>query len=109
MTESVDNTNQEKLHGAYAHILSNGEYIINFTKADGSLREMHCTRDPKLIPLDNNELVIAEGVVARKPNYTALRVYEFGVGWRSFKVDNVTKLTNIELQNIVDEMLELKP
>ncbi len=93
----IEGLAEKELHGAYDKILSTGHYVVEFTKADGSLRVMKCTRDPKLIPVDNNELVVAEGTVVRNPSYSALRVYEFGVGWRSFKVANVVKLTNVEL------------
>jgi hypothetical protein len=103
----IEELAEQELHGAYHKILSIGYYVVEFTKADGSMRVMKCTRDPDLIPVDVNELTVtvAEGAVARKPSYSALRVYEFGVGWRSFKIANVVKLTNVELANIINRAM----
>ena len=65
---------------------------VTFTKKDGSTRVMICTRNSDLIP---EQTVEPDAIVSPK-NQTepegVVRVYEQGVGWRSFKVDNVISI-----------------
>jgi hypothetical protein len=40
----IEELAEQELHGAYHKILSIGYYVVEFTKADGSIRVMKCTR-----------------------------------------------------------------
>jgi hypothetical protein len=83
----------EFVHEAMCNVFKDGIFDVKFTKADGTIREMRCTRDANHIPQDDNELtkpiVLKEGQKPRAMNYSVLRAYEIGVGWRSFKIENL--------------------
>jgi hypothetical protein len=95
---------QEKTHKSLCEGFLTGIFDVEFIKADGSFRQMRCTRDAKYIPVDDNELtkviVLKEGQVPKKPNYSALRVYELNVGWRSFKVNSYTDIQQVLPESI---------
>jgi len=59
---------------------------VTFTKKDGSLRKMNCTRDLGLVPDTDQPKGTGK---PSKPGH--LNVYELGVGWRSFNCDKVTE------------------
>lgn len=92
--QKIEPSEETLKHMEMVKLFEVGIFLVTFVKADGSLRNMRCTRDSEHIPLDDNELtkpiVVKEGKVPRKANYSALRVYEIGVGWRSFKIETLT-------------------
>lgn len=59
---------------------------VTFTKKDGSLRKMNCTRDLGLVPDSDQPKGPPK---AMKPGN--LNVYELGNGWRCFNCDSVTE------------------
>ena len=69
-------------------MLAEGQTTIQFTKKDGTLRVMNCTRDPKLIPSgyhpktseDNTKLESSDNI----------RVFDLeNSGWRSFNFSSI--------------------
>lgn len=93
---------EEIIYNNFCKSFESGVFNISFTKADKSIREMRCTRDPLLIPVDNNELTkvveIKEGAKPRKANFTVLRVYDLSINeWRSFKLSS---LISKELESV---------
>ncbi|URC15297.1 tail fiber protein [Paraglaciecola Antarctic GD virus 1] len=94
MTTDLDQDPNFAQHKSYVDQFVEGIFNVEFEKADGSLRKMRCTRDANHIPEDDNELtkavVVVEGKAPKKANYTALRVYEIGVGWKSFRIDRLS-------------------
>ena len=64
------------------------EVMVEFTKKDGTVRNMLCTRDSQLIPAKHTPSS-AESKV--KENLDVLRVFDLQKQeWRSFRIDSVT-------------------
>ena len=66
--------------------------VVEFTKADGSLRKMRCTLQESYLP----EAVTAKTVdkETRKEVETALAVWDLdSAGWRSFRIDSIKSVT----------------
>lgn len=66
-----------------------GSCTVTFTKADGTKRVMNCTRNLEKIPVSDHP----SNDNHRAPAEGTFPVYEFNVGWRSFRFD---RLLNIE-------------
>lgn len=58
---------------------------VKFTKKDGSIREMICTKHLDDIPFENHP----KGDKPLAYNENQIRVYERDNGWRSFAADSV--------------------
>ena len=68
------------------------EVMVEFTKKDGTIRNMLCTRDSELIPAEHTPS--AESKV--KENLDVLRVYDLqNKGWRSFRIDSVNLVESV--------------
>lgn len=73
----------------YREQLKHGVWYVSFTKVDGTQTVMECTLDPRYLPPEDPQDIIAK--VATNP--TVLRVYAMDrSGWRSFKVLNVLSI-----------------
>lgn len=71
-------------------MLHKGQCQINFTKINGEQREMICTLDPKLIPVDKAPKASDDKQV-KHLNENVLNVYSLDRNdWRSFRISNVT-------------------
>jgi uncharacterized protein YjdB len=67
-------------------VLSEGQANVTFTKKDGSVREMLCTRNMNEIPVESQP----KGGSERKENLEVITAYDLDKsGWRSFRVDAV--------------------
>lgn len=64
--------------------LTNGVCRVKFTKVNGDVRDMECTRNLDMMP---------ESVRPKHASHipeTVIPVYDFNAnGWRSFKIENV--------------------
>ena len=68
--------------------LQTGVALVTFTKVDGSLRDMKCTLQPRLLPTP-----LKESAVKIDPESDALRVYDLEAdGWRSFKISRIISI-----------------
>lgn len=70
---------------------------VTFTKVNGEQRVMTCTLDPMVVPPVPEPKQLAEGQQPRvkKPNDAVVSVWDINaVGWRSFRIDNVTDVTD---------------
>ena len=70
---------------------------VTFTKVNGEQRVMTCTLDPMVVPPVPEPKKLAEGQQPRvkKPNDAVVSVWDINaVGWRSFRIDNVTDVTD---------------
>lgn len=88
--------------------LRNFTLKITFTKTDGSVREMTCTRNPKLV-VDQQGSGVTVGM-----NLDVIPVWDLEKrGWRSFRVDSlltaefVRWLLPISNTNIVDDFVDI--
>lgn len=72
---------------ALKETLENGVVTVTFTKADGSLREMHCTLNRSIMP---PQLLQEEVRTPRKENPDVISVWDVDMnGWRSFRFDSI--------------------
>ena len=68
--------------------LAIGSVKVTFTKKDGTVREMMCTRKPTIIPADKHP----KGLIVEKDEATTIRVFDIEKSeWRSFSIDSVTQ------------------
>ena len=68
--------------------LQNGVALVTFTKADGSLRDMKCTLQPRLLPTS-----LKESTINIDQESDVLRVYDLETdGWRSFKISRLISI-----------------
>jgi hypothetical protein len=73
--------------------LKQGVYEVTFTKVDGTIRTMPCTLKEDLLPKVE---ITEEKKSTRKINTETLRVYVTDINeWRSFRIENVTKLNQL--------------
>lgn len=83
----VDNM-QENFRDKLKSQLKESTLIVTFTKKDGTERVMRCTLQPHLLPLVEQ----TEKSTRKSPENT-IAVYDLdNQGWRSFIVNNVTKV-----------------
>ena len=67
-------------------ILRTQRMNVSFKKADGSIRQLHCSLHPELLP----EVVVTENTQIKKENTEVLAVFDLDKqAWRSFRVDSI--------------------
>ena len=101
MTEQVDNI---ALREALKKMFSVGTHSLQFTKKDGTVREMIATRDPAMMPFETYEKWLVPNVEKpRKESETSLPVYEIAVeGFRSFWLDSLINVDGMTPAQIVE-------
>ncbi|QQG32231.1 hypothetical protein CkP1_0230 [Citrobacter phage CkP1] len=81
-------------------ILSTGESLVVFEKADGTIRSMRCTRDKDILPSDFE--VVAESQVKRKEAVDMLPVYDTEKeSWRAFSFDKLISVNGVKAEHLV--------
>jgi hypothetical protein len=68
---------------------------VNFTKADGTLRDMKCTLLGDHIPDDQKPKAVSNGELVKATNWPddVIRVFDTEAGaWRSFRLDSVNSI-----------------
>lgn len=69
-------------------VLSEGQTTVQFTKKDGTLRTMNCTRDPKLIPSEYHPKTSEDNATLESSDN--IRVFDLeNNGWRSFNFSSI--------------------
>lgn len=101
MTEQIDNI---ALREALKKMFSVGTHSLQFTKTDGTVREMIATRDPALMPFETYEKWLVPNVEKpRKESETSLPVYEIAVeGFRSFGLDSLIHVDGLTPEQIIE-------
>ncbi len=79
-------------------LLRSGKLLVEFSKADGTMRKMYCTTDENIIPWPDNP-VEGEGQVREKSKDPELFVvWDLEKeSWRSFKYERVVSWEIVEL------------
>ena len=63
---------------------------IKFTKVNGDEREMMCTTNFSMIPVENHPKVNEDSSNTKTPDSNILRVWDMEIdSWRSIKVDSI--------------------
>lgn len=79
---------------ALKELLLDGLYLIEFTKRDGTLRRMLCTRIWGFIP--ESAQPDPQTYPVRKPNENTLPVWSLADnGWRSFRLDTIKSVNRV--------------
>lgn len=101
MTEQIDNI---ALREALKKMFAVGTHSLQFTKKDGTVREMIATRDPALMPFETYEKWLVPNVEKpHKESETSLPVYEIAVeGFRSFRLDSLINVDGLTPAQIVE-------
>jgi hypothetical protein len=99
VTVSVLNLTTQQDKDAFAHLLSRGLFRVRFVKADKSIRDMLCTRDPdvieKYMPSSDERLRVMDDRpfaedAAKARAEKACAVFDLDKkAWRSFKWNSV--------------------
>jgi len=77
------------LNESLQNFLPTNEVLVEFTKKDGTIRKMRCTKNPSLIPVE----ATPKGTGKQKVD-TTVSVYDTEVkGWRSFAKDSLISFT----------------
>lgn len=90
-------TEQRLLKDGITHNLLMGKIDVDFLKKDESQRTMICSLKSEFIPETDKEQ--AEKKASSNPNL--VKVYEIGVGWRSF---DMTRLVDVRFP---DDMIDV--
>lgn len=101
MSDQIDNI---VLREALKKMLAIGTHSLQFTKKDGTVRDMIATRDPALMPFETYEKWLVPNVdKPRKESETSLPVYEIAVeGFRSFGLDTLIHVDGLTPAQIVE-------
>jgi len=71
-------------------LLHEGEVLVFFEKADGTMRNMLCTLKEELLP---EQVDMEEVIQKKKPNPDVIAVWDTeNKGWRSFRWDRLRKV-----------------
>lgn len=98
--EEIDNI---KLREALKKMFAVGQHSLQFTKKDGTLRDMIATRDPALMPFETYDKWLGGGNT-RKESETSLPVFEIAVdGFRSFSLENLIQVDGLTPQQIIEQ------
>jgi hypothetical protein len=97
--QAADEVNKTIMRDWIKGLLQVSTITVQFTKADGTVRDMKCTLNPEELP----DMVTAgpvDGIVSesakpkKAPDHESLRVFDTDKQeWRSFRFDRLLKIT----------------
>lgn len=91
------------LREALKKLFAVGRHSLQFTKEDGTLRDMIATRDPALMPFESYDKWLGAGVT-RKESETSLPVFEIEKdGFRSFSLNSLIHVDGLTPEQIVEQ------
>lgn len=91
----------------YKRILSHGFMYVEFIKKDGSLRQMWCTRDNKIIQECGHELIqFGQIEIVRRENRFSNQLYVYDIQENDTRILNVSTIidTSIQLYENLNEV-----
>ena len=97
--QESDEVNKTIIRDWVRNLLQVTEVTVEFTKADGTLREMRCTLDPARLPEVLVESGPVDGIVKeskqrKAPDPESIRVFDLDKNeWRSFRFDRLQKVS----------------
>ena len=97
--QEADDANKAIIRDWVRSLMQVTEVKIEFLKADGTLREMHCTLNWDQIPTNKHpgqpsvDGIVREGHERKQPDEHSLRVFDLEKQeWRSFRFDRLKKI-----------------
>ena len=103
--QEADDTNRTIMRDWVNSLLNKQEITVQFTKADGTERDMKCTLNWDLIPAKEAKATLGpvDGIVKesakprhapKEPDPAVIKVYDLEAqAWRSFRMDRLKKIT----------------
>ena len=103
--QEADDVNKTIMRGWVNSLLNKQEITVQFTKADGTERDMKCTLNWDLIPAKEAKATLGpvDGIVKesakprhapKEPDPAVIKVYDLEAqAWRSFRMDRLKKIT----------------
>ena len=98
--QEADDTGKTVIRDWVRSLLQKGAITVSFVKADGTVRDMHCTLDWDRIPQDKQpgkpsiDGLVKESRQRKEPDENSLRVFDLEKQeWRSFRFDRLQKVT----------------
>lgn len=96
--QEADDVNKVIIRDWVKSLLHVTEVSVEFTKADGSVREMRCTLNPDKLPPTPVQTGPVDGIVKeskqrKAPDPESIRVFDLDKNeWRSFRFDRLQKV-----------------
>ena len=96
--QEADDVNKTIIRDWVKSLLQVTEVTVEFTKADGTIREMRCTLNPEKLPEPNVPVGSVDGIVKeskqrKAPDPESIRVFDLEKKeWRSFRFDRMQKI-----------------
>jgi hypothetical protein len=96
--QEADDVNKVIIRDWVKSLLHVTEVTVEFTKADGSVREMRCTLNPDKLPPAPVQTGPVDGIVKeskqrKAPDPESIRVFDLDKNeWRSFRFDRLQKV-----------------
>jgi len=96
--QEADDVNKVIIRDWVKSLLHVTEVRVEFTKADGSVREMRCTLNPDKLPPTPAPTGPVDGIVKeskqrKAPDPESIRVFDLDKNeWRSFRFDRLQKV-----------------
>lgn len=101
--QEADDANKHIMRDWVRSLLQTQIITVSFIKADGVMRDMQCTLNSELIPMDKQpkglgsnsvDGIVRENKQRKQPDDHSLRVFDIEKQeWRSFRFDRLTKIT----------------
>ena len=97
--QEADDANKAIIRDWVRSLLQKQPVTVTFTKADGTVRDMHCTLDWDRIPADKQPQDVPvekllETKKRKQPDEHSIRVFDLDKKeWRSFRFDRLKKVT----------------
>lgn len=97
--QEADDVNRTIIRDWVRSLLQVTEVTVEFTKSDGTVREMRCTLDHSRIPEVPAKVIPVDGIVResrkprKEPDHESIRVFDLDKNeWRSFRFDRLQKV-----------------
>lgn len=96
--QEADDVNKVIIRDWVKSLLQVTEVSVEFTKADGTVREMRCTLNPDKLPPTPVQTGPVDGIVKeskqrKAPDPESIRVFDLDKNeWRSFRFDRLQKV-----------------
>lgn len=98
--QEADDANKTVIRDWVRSLLQNSSVTVTFVKADGTLRDMKCTLNWDMIPVDKQpkdtpvDGIVKESRQRKEPDPHSIRVFDIEKQeWRSFRFDRLQKVT----------------
>jgi hypothetical protein len=95
--QEADDVNKTIIRDWVKSLLQVTEVTVEFTKADGTIREMRCTLNPDKLPpapvTGPVDGIVKESKQRKAPDPESIRVFDLEKNeWRSFRFDRMQKI-----------------